>query len=195
MARTATLVPSAFLREARFVSEVGHLSDSDIARATGAAPSTARAWLAGTRAPTGERAERLVELSALVERLTRVIDPSYIAVWLRKPRCSWMMACCSREEQQRAIACADDCRSSGALATRLVSSSCPSVRARTAERRGGGPRLRSRSWRVSRSVCSAAQLDHVAVGVDDVVPGSSVDLKGALREDASSRLDVTQSRR
>jgi hypothetical protein len=85
MARAATLAPSPFLREATFVSEVGRLSDSDIARATGAAPSTARAWLAGTRAPTGERAERLVELSALVERLTRVIDPSYIAVWLRKP--------------------------------------------------------------------------------------------------------------
>jgi hypothetical protein len=85
MARTATLVPSPFLREATFVNEVGHLSDSDIARATGAAPSTTRAWLAGTRAPTGERAERLVELSALVERLARVIDPSYIAVWLRKP--------------------------------------------------------------------------------------------------------------
>ncbi len=65
--------------------EVGHLSDADIARATGAAASTARAWLGGTRAPTGERAERLVELSALVERLTRVMDPSYIAVWLRKP--------------------------------------------------------------------------------------------------------------
>ena len=42
-------------------------------------------WTAGTRAPTGERAERLVELSALIERLDRVIDPSYIAVWLRKP--------------------------------------------------------------------------------------------------------------
>jgi hypothetical protein len=26
-----------------------------------------------------------VELSTLVERLTRVMDPSYIAVWLRKP--------------------------------------------------------------------------------------------------------------
>lgn len=38
-----------------------------------------------TRAPTGERAERLVELSALVERLTRIMDPSSIAVWLRKP--------------------------------------------------------------------------------------------------------------
>lgn len=64
---------------------MGGLSDSDIARATGAAASTVRAWLAGTRGPTGQRAERLVELSALVERLTRVMDPSYIAVWLRKP--------------------------------------------------------------------------------------------------------------
>jgi RES domain-containing protein len=79
------LAPSPFLREVAFVNEVGHLSDADIARATGAAPSTARAWLAGTRAPTGQRAERVIELSALVERLTRVMDPSYIAVWLRKP--------------------------------------------------------------------------------------------------------------
>jgi hypothetical protein len=55
------------------------------ARATSAASSTVRAWLAGTRNPTGERAERLVELSAVIERLARVIDPSYIAVWLRKP--------------------------------------------------------------------------------------------------------------
>jgi Protein of unknown function (DUF2384) len=85
MARSVALAPSPFLREVTFVNEVGHLSDADIARATGAAPSTARSWLAGTRAPTGERAERLIELSALVERLTRVMDPSYIAVWLRKP--------------------------------------------------------------------------------------------------------------
>lgn len=84
MARAAA-TPSPFVREAAFVNEVGRLSDSDIARATGAAASTVRSWLAGTRGPTGRRAERLVELSALVERLTRVMDPSYIAVWLRKP--------------------------------------------------------------------------------------------------------------
>jgi uncharacterized protein (DUF2384 family) len=58
---------------------------AESARATGAARSTARAWLAHTRSPTGERAERLIELSALVERLARVMEPSYIAVWLRKP--------------------------------------------------------------------------------------------------------------
>jgi len=84
MARPASAL-SPLAREALFVNQVGRLSDADIARATGAAASSARAWLAGTRAPTGERAERLVELSALVERLTRVMDPSYIAIWLRKP--------------------------------------------------------------------------------------------------------------
>jgi uncharacterized protein (DUF2384 family) len=58
---------------------------SSVSAVAGMARSTARAWLAHTRSPTGERAERLIELSALVERLTRVMEPSYIAVWLRKP--------------------------------------------------------------------------------------------------------------
>ena len=72
-------------REAVYVNEVGGLSDSDIARATGVSKSTARAWLSGTRSPTGERAERLIELAALVKRLESVMDPDYIAIWLRKP--------------------------------------------------------------------------------------------------------------
>jgi len=85
MARAADPAPSPFVREAAFVADVGRLSDRDIARATGAAASTVRAWLARSRTPTGKRAERLVELSAVVERLARVVDPTYIAVWLRKP--------------------------------------------------------------------------------------------------------------
>ena len=71
--------------EAVRAHELGHLTETDIARATGVAPSTARAWLAGTRSPTGERAERLLELSALVERLAGVIRADYIPIWLRKP--------------------------------------------------------------------------------------------------------------
>lgn len=73
------------VREAVYLHEIAQLSDADIARATGVARSTARAWLAHTRSPTGKRAERLIELSALVERLARLMEPSYIAVWLRKP--------------------------------------------------------------------------------------------------------------
>lgn len=79
------LAPQPLIREAVYLHEIAQLSDADIARATGVARSTARAWLAHTRSPTGERAERLIELSALVERLARVMEPSYIAVWLRKP--------------------------------------------------------------------------------------------------------------
>ena len=76
---------TSFAKEASYVREVGHLSDRDIARATGAGVSTVGAWMRRTREPTGERAERLAELSAVVERLARVIDPDYIPVWLRKP--------------------------------------------------------------------------------------------------------------
>lgn len=75
----------AYAEEAIHIHEVAHLSDRDIAAATGAAPSTVREWLAGRSAPSGVRAERLAELSSIVERLARVIQPTYIPVWLRKP--------------------------------------------------------------------------------------------------------------
>ena len=80
-----TAMDTAFAREALYAREVGRLSDRDIARATGAGVSTVGAWMRRTRSPTGERAERLAELSATLERLARVIDPDYIPVWLRKP--------------------------------------------------------------------------------------------------------------
>jgi transcriptional regulator with XRE-family HTH domain len=76
---------TAFAREASHVREVAHLSDRDIARVTGAGVSTVGAWVRRTRIPTGERAERLAELSAIVERLARVVEPDYIPVWLHKP--------------------------------------------------------------------------------------------------------------
>ena len=76
---------TAFAREASYIRRVGRLSDRDIARATGAGVSTVGAWMRRTRGPTGERAERLAELSAVVERLARVIDLDYIPVWIRKP--------------------------------------------------------------------------------------------------------------
>lgn len=75
----------AYAREANRVHDIAGLSEADIATTTGAAPSTARAWLAGTRNPTGERAGRLIELAALVERLLRLMEPSHIPVWLHRP--------------------------------------------------------------------------------------------------------------
>jgi uncharacterized protein (DUF2384 family) len=78
-------MPLGFAGEAAHIRDIGHLSTADIARATGADDSTVRAWLNESRSPSGERAERLAELSSLVERLVRVMRPDYVPVWLRKP--------------------------------------------------------------------------------------------------------------
>lgn len=74
-----------FRREASYIRDVGHLSDGDISRVTGAGVSTVGAWRRGQRSPVGGRGERLAELSAVVERLSRVMDADYIPVWLYKP--------------------------------------------------------------------------------------------------------------
>src|SRR5918996_3692465 len=75
---------TAIASEAARLAEVG-LTDQDLARATGAARSTARAWLNERSSPTGEREERLIELVAIVERLEQIIKRDYIPIWLRKP--------------------------------------------------------------------------------------------------------------
>ncbi|MGH3049478.1 MAG: hypothetical protein ACRDLK_04910 [Gaiellaceae bacterium] len=75
----------AFAEEVSRIHEVAQLSDAQIGKAVGAAPSTVRDWLARRSSPTGSRAERVAELAEIVDRLTRVIDPDYIPVWLSKP--------------------------------------------------------------------------------------------------------------
>lgn len=76
---------TAFADEVVRIHEVAHLSDRQIARAVGAAPSTVRDWFARRTSPTGKRAERVAELAEIVDRLTRVIEPDYIPVWLSRP--------------------------------------------------------------------------------------------------------------
>ncbi len=76
---------TAFVDEAIRVRDVGGLGDDMIASATGAARSTVRDWLARRSAPTGSRAQRLVELSSVVDRLAQVMRADYIPVWLSKP--------------------------------------------------------------------------------------------------------------
>jgi transcriptional regulator with XRE-family HTH domain len=75
----------AFAQEAVRIRRVAGLSDVQIAIAVGAAPSTVRDWLALRSSPTGRRAERVAELSEIVDRLARVMNPDYIPVWLSKP--------------------------------------------------------------------------------------------------------------
>jgi transcriptional regulator with XRE-family HTH domain len=72
----------AYADEAIRIRRLAPLTERDIARATGAGVSTVSAWLHRTRAPTGTRAERLVELSAIIDRLSALLDADYVPVWL-----------------------------------------------------------------------------------------------------------------
>jgi hypothetical protein len=76
---------TAFAHEALRIRDSAHLSDVQIGRAVGAAPSTVRDWFAKRSSPTGTRAERVAELAEIVDRLGRVMEPDYIPVWLSKP--------------------------------------------------------------------------------------------------------------
>jgi transcriptional regulator with XRE-family HTH domain len=76
---------SALTLQATRVRDVARLSDREIAAATGAKPSTVRDWLNGRSSPTDQRAARLIELAEMADRLTRVMDPEYIPVWLNRP--------------------------------------------------------------------------------------------------------------
>ncbi len=71
----------AFAQEALRIRDTGHLSDAQIGRAVGAAPSTVRDWFALRSSPTGTRAERIAELAEIVDRLTRVIDQTEPRAW------------------------------------------------------------------------------------------------------------------
>src|SRR6266568_227103 len=76
---------TVFAEEAIRIHEVAHLSDVQMGRAVGAAPSTVRDWFARRSSPTGKRAERVAELAEIVDRLARVIEPNYIPVWMSRP--------------------------------------------------------------------------------------------------------------
>ena len=75
---------TAFADEVKRVRRLG-VATTDIAVATGAQPATVNAWARSARNPSGTRRERLIELVTLVDRLERVMSPSYVPMWLLKP--------------------------------------------------------------------------------------------------------------
>jgi len=80
-------MPTALAREAIKIHDAG-LNDGLIAAGTGASARTVRDWLNARSQPTGERAQRLIELGEMVDRLRRVMDPEYIPIWLSRPLAS-----------------------------------------------------------------------------------------------------------
>lgn len=76
---------TALAQEAVRIREEAGLTTRQIAHATGAASSTVRDWLRSRSEPRGSRAERIAELSEIVDRLRRIMHEDYVSVWLSKP--------------------------------------------------------------------------------------------------------------
>jgi hypothetical protein len=76
---------SAYADQAIQLREFGSISEHDLAAATGADLDAVRAWLDGRATPTRPRADRLIELAVIVQRLARTMRPDAIPGWLNTP--------------------------------------------------------------------------------------------------------------
>ena len=77
-------MPTAYADEVKRVKSLG-VEASDIAEATGAGVGTVSSWARARRQPTSTYRARLLELIALVDRLSAAMDPAYVPLWLNKP--------------------------------------------------------------------------------------------------------------
>ena len=77
-------IATAYADEVKRVRSLG-VETSDIARATGAGIGTVTSWARATRQPSAEFRDRLLELIAIVDRLSRTMDGKYVPLWLNKP--------------------------------------------------------------------------------------------------------------
>jgi transcriptional regulator with XRE-family HTH domain len=75
---------ATYANEIKRVRSLG-IEPADIARVTGAARATVSSWIRATRRPGAVHRQRLLELVAVVDRLDRVMNEDYIAIWLQKP--------------------------------------------------------------------------------------------------------------
>jgi len=77
-------IGTAYADEVKRVRSLG-VETSDIARATGAGVGTVTSWARATRQPSAAFRDRLLELIAIVDRLSRTMEGKYVPLWLNKP--------------------------------------------------------------------------------------------------------------
>ena len=81
---TRMTIANAYADEVKRVKSLG-VDTGDIARATGAEVGTVTSWARAKRQPSAAFRDRLLDLIAIVDRLSRTMDQKYIPLWLNKP--------------------------------------------------------------------------------------------------------------
>ena len=77
-------IANAYASEVNRVKALG-VDTGDIARATGAEVGTVTSWARARRQPSAAFRDRLLDFIAIVDRLSRTMDQTYIPLWLNKP--------------------------------------------------------------------------------------------------------------
>jgi hypothetical protein len=75
---------TAYADEVKRVRSLG-VATGDIAEATGAGVGTVTSWARAQRQPSAAFRDRLLDLIAIVDRLSRTMDEQYVPLWLNKP--------------------------------------------------------------------------------------------------------------
>jgi transcriptional regulator with XRE-family HTH domain len=75
---------TAYADEVKRVRSLG-IEAGDIAEATGAEVGTVSSWARAKRQPSATFRTRLLELIALVDRLSGTMNAEYVPLWLNKP--------------------------------------------------------------------------------------------------------------
>jgi len=61
------------------------LSQEEVARIVGTTARTVARWATGANTPRGETRDRLLELAAVTQQLSKVMTPEAAAAWLYEP--------------------------------------------------------------------------------------------------------------
>lgn len=75
---------TAYADEVKRVRSLG-VETGDIAKATGAGVGTVTSWARAKRRPSAAFRDRLLDLIAIIDRLSGTMDEKYVPLWLNKP--------------------------------------------------------------------------------------------------------------
>ena len=67
------------------IRETAGLSSEDVARVVGATARTVARWATGANTPRGETRDKLLQLAAVTQQLSKVMTRDAAAAWLHEP--------------------------------------------------------------------------------------------------------------
>ena len=76
---------SVYVERLARIQHGAQLSREDVARIVGASVRTVARWASGTNTPKGASRDRLLQLAAVAQQLSKTMSPDAASAWLHEP--------------------------------------------------------------------------------------------------------------